>query len=123
MHLVLGSERHQLNQGILLIATTRCAVGETRRNLSRPTFFSALEVRRCIHECFELGRQAPHVGGSAHNDRVRAIENVPSVRCFVRREKFDACAIDSRSATSDRLGDLDGVTVSAVIDHNDLGWD
>jgi hypothetical protein len=106
-----------------IITTTGCAIGETRRDLSLPAFFDILEVRRRIHECFELCRQAAHVGGSAHDDRVCAIENVPPAGCLIRWDKLNACAIDSSRATSDCLGDLDGVTISAVIDHNDFDGD
>jgi hypothetical protein len=34
-----------------------------------------------------------------------------------------ARAIDGRCTTRDCLGDLHGVTISAVIDYNDFDWD
>jgi hypothetical protein len=40
MHLVLSRERHQLDQRILLVAAAGPAVGETRRDLSRPALLT-----------------------------------------------------------------------------------
>jgi hypothetical protein len=39
---------------------------------------------------------------------------------LLRPDKFNACALDFGRATSDRFGEFDGVTISAVVDHNDL---
>jgi hypothetical protein len=116
----LSRERHQLDQRILLVAAAGRAVGETRRDLSRPALLNILKVRSRIHERFEGCRQAAHVGGCAHDDRVRAIEGAPPAGRFLGGDKLDARPTDCRRAPGDRFGDPLGVAISTVIDHDDL---
>jgi hypothetical protein len=122
MHLVLGGKCHELDQRVLLVAAAGRAIGEACGDLALPALLGILEVRGRIHERFEGCRQATHVSGRSHDDGVCTIEKLPSARRLFCCNKLHARAIDGCCATRDCLGDLHGVTISAVIDDDDFHW-